>query len=103
MRFLTEDRCQLLPRGGRIPRPLRALAISLRVFAPAFRIARITGTRFAAKSSAACAWAMRPREPATQRFEGLPSLAPAAFFARNAALVVRSEISRRSFSARAAY
>src|SRR3977135_2674524 len=36
MRFLTEDRCQLLPRGGRIPRPLRALAISLRVFAPAF-------------------------------------------------------------------
>src|SRR3981081_4497690 len=79
MRFLTEDRCQLLPRGGQIPRPLRALAISLRVFAPAFRIARITGTRFAAKSSAACAWAMRPREPATQRFEGLPSLAPARF------------------------
>ena len=33
--------------------------------------------------------------------EGLPSLAPLAFFAANAAFV-RSEISRRSFSARAA-
>jgi hypothetical protein len=35
-RFLTDDRCQLLPRAGRIPRALRALAISLRVAAPAF-------------------------------------------------------------------
>src|SRR5882724_1159665 len=102
MTFLTEDRCQLLPRGGRIPRPLRAFAISLRVLAPAFRIAWITGTRFVASSSATCACAVRPREPATQRFVGLPSLAPAALFARNAALV-RSDISRRSFSAKAAY
>src|SRR6267142_1226216 len=95
MRFLTEDRCQLLPRGGRTPRPLRALAISLRVFAPAFRIASSMGIRPVANSSAACTCAMRPREPAIQRFVGLPSLAPAAFFARNAALV-RSDKLRKS-------
>src|SRR3981189_3563286 len=83
MRFRTEDRCQLLPRGGRTPRPLRALAISLRVFAPAFRIASSMGTRSVANSSAACTCAMRPREPAIQRFVGVPSLAPAAFFARS--------------------
>jgi hypothetical protein len=101
-RFLTDDRCHLPPRAGRTPRPFRALAISARVSALAFRIAWITGIRFVANSSATCAWAMRPIEPATQRFVGLPSFAPLAFFACSAALV-RSDISRRSFSARAAY
>jgi hypothetical protein len=86
------------PRGGRAPRALRALAISLRVSAPAFRIAWVV-IRFVANSSASCAWAMRPIEPAIQRFVGLPSFAALAFFACRAG-VVRSDISRRSFFGR---
>jgi hypothetical protein len=101
-RFLTDDRCHLAPRAGRTPRALRTPAISLKVVAPAFWIAWTTGIRFVANSSATCAWAMRPSDPAIQRFVGLPSFAPPTFFACNAA-IVRSEISRRSFSARAAY
>jgi hypothetical protein len=69
-RFLTDDRCHLPPRVGRTPRALRALAISLRVSAPAFRIAWIAGIRFVANSSATCAWAMRPIEPAIQTVVG---------------------------------
>ena len=101
-RFLTDDRCQLLPRAGRTPRALSALAISLKVAAPAFRTAWITGIRSVANSSATCACARRPIEPAIQRFVELPSFAPLAFFACRAA-IVRSDISRRSFSANAAY
>src|SRR3954447_120240 len=48
MRFRTEDRCQLLPRGDRMPRPLRAIAIAFREIAPVLRIAWTTGTRSAA-------------------------------------------------------
>src|SRR3982074_1485780 len=77
-RFLTDDRCQLLPRAGRTPRALRALAMSHRVIAPAVRIAWIAGIRFAANSSALCTCAARPIEPATHRFFGLPSFAPLA-------------------------
>jgi hypothetical protein len=66
---------------------------------PAAWIARITGSTVWANSSAALTWIARPREPA--RLRGLPSLIPLAFFADKATLV-RSEISRRSFSAKAA-
>src|SRR4051812_3568744 len=45
---------------------------------------------------------MRPSSPACAMLLRLPSLAPPALFAASAALV-RSEISRRSFSASAAY
>jgi hypothetical protein len=101
-RFLTDDRCHLLPRAGRTPRPFRALAISARLSAPAFRIAWTKGVTFVANSSATCACARRPIEPAIQRFVELPRFAPLALFACSAA-VVRSDISRRSFSAKAAY
>jgi hypothetical protein len=55
--------------------------------------------RPATNSSAAAVCTPRPSEPAATMLTGLPSLAPFAFFAASAALV-RSGISRRSFSAR---
>jgi hypothetical protein len=76
-RFLMDDRCQLLPRAGRTPRASSALAISLKVAAPAFWIAWIRGISFVANSSATCAWAMRPSDPATERFR-VAELCPAS-------------------------
>jgi hypothetical protein len=56
------------------------------------------GSRAAANSSAVVVCATRPAAPASAMLRGLPSLAPLAFLAASAAFV-RSEISRRSFSA----
>ena len=76
--------------------------IASSVVAPVLRIASLTGKSPFAKWSAAPIWVCRPHNPAAAMFEGLPSLAPPAFFAARAAFV-RSAIRRRSFSARAAY
>jgi hypothetical protein len=61
----------------------------------------MTGRTPDANWSAATIWICRPHTPAAAMLRGLPSFAPLAFLAANAAFV-RSEISRRSFSARAA-
>jgi len=55
----------------------------------------------AANRSASLCCERRPRLPASSRLQGFPRAAPFAFFAPSA-LRVRSEISRRSFSASAA-
>jgi hypothetical protein len=49
------------------------------------RIASMTGRRPDANWSAATIWICRPHTPAAAMFEGLPSLAPLAFLAANAA------------------
>jgi hypothetical protein len=84
-----------------MPRRLNSWAIDLRVVAPSERIARRTGASLKAKSSALSINAARPDKAASAKFRGLPRMAPEAFFAAKAALV-RSDISRRSFSASAA-
>jgi hypothetical protein len=71
------------------------------VVAPVARMAFTIGNSLAANSSAAVVWTVRPIEPATAMLRGLPSFTPVAFLAAKAAFV-RSEISRRSFSASAA-
>ena len=72
------------------------------VMAPSARSVRSIGNRPFACSSAASMRDDRPASPASRMFEGLPSFVPLAFLIAKAAFV-RSEMSRRSFSASAAY
>jgi hypothetical protein len=62
------------------------------------RTASITGINPTTNSSAAAIWMVRPNAPALVILVGLPSLAPPTRLAASAARV-RSDISRRSFSA----
>lgn len=102
-RFDTDETCQRPPRGDRIPRWLSALVVASIVVAPEARIAFRNGSSWRTKTYPR----LRPEPrglvlPHLVKFARLPSRAPAARLAAKGSLV-RSEISRRSFSASAAY
>jgi hypothetical protein len=101
-RLATDEGYHLPPRADLNPRRLSSAAIDRSVIAPSARMVSMMGERSSAKRSTAWLSAALPVEPARLRLRGFPRMAPEALLATSAARV-RSEIRRRSFSARAAY
>ena len=100
-RLRTLDTCQRPPRAVRTPRSLSALASPRKSARPFDRSEFTMGSTLAANASASAVMARCPTAAASAGLRRLPSFAPCALRAAGAAFV-RSEISRRSFSAKAA-